>query len=347
MADELTPAEATKFFNSVSKAINDSDPNKLTELMEQKEPEVETPEVPPVVEEPAPEEPENPDNKEVIPPKEEIETPDDPLAKAGDADVVPPVVEDDDVVKLREQLKKLEKDNQHLRSQAGRVPSVQRKLKELDKKLEELRAAQSSPSNQPSSKISPKVAEKLKGIQETDPELAKAITEALGAVAEASDEVASDLRAKQIETLDMLREQEISEHQRIEADRLLEMYPNAPEVFQSPSWVEWKKSQTAGIVRLAESDTADEVAKAFNMYAEDMVRLYPELATPAAVKGEPTPPASDEAAKKAAQIEAERKKAREKAANVGNPPASTKSAPDNDRAYFDKISEEIRKQISG
>jgi DNA repair exonuclease SbcCD ATPase subunit len=346
MADELSPAEAAKFFNSVSKAINDSDPNKLTELMEQKEPEVETPEVPPVVDPPAPEEPETPDNKDDKAP-EEVPTPDDPLAKAGDADVVPPVAEDEDVAKLREQLKKLEKDNQHLRSQAGRVPSVQRKLKELDKKLEELRAAQTSPSSQPSSKISPKVAEKLKGIQETDPELAKAITEALGAVAEASDEVASDLRAKQIETVEMLRQNEISEHQAYQADRLLEMYPNAPEVFRSPSWVEWKKSQTAGIVRLAESDTADEVAKAFNMYAEDMVRLHPELATPSADKGESTPPVTDEAAKKAAQIEAERKKAREKAANVSNPPASTKSAPDNDRAYFEKISEEIRKQISG
>jgi hypothetical protein len=252
--------------------------------------------------------------------------------------------------KLKEQIEKLSKENHDLRSQAGRVPSIQRKVREIDKKLEELAKRDTSPSSQPSAKIKPKILDLLKGVSEDDPELAKAIANAIG---EAMDGVASEQTAKEKETLTFLRDQEAKTYQDAEAQRLIQMYPNAPEVFKSKSWAEWKAEQTAGIRNLAESDTADEVAFAFDKYAKDMIAKHPELAPKeeakekVEAKASPTD-AEKEAAEKARRIEEERRRKKESAANVGSPNLSGKiNLPDDPVALFEKFSEQIRKERTG
>lgn len=254
--------------------------------------------------------------------------------------------EDPKLKELREQLEKLSKENHALKSQAGRVPHVQRKLKELDQKLEELNQKAASPSNHPSAAIQPKVLEKLKGIRETDPELADAIA---AAFAEAIPGLADDALNRERATLTLLREQEAQAFHAEQGNLLLEMYPNAAEVVNSASWSEWKKQQSEDILHLAHSDYAESVALAFEKYARDMKAKHPELADkPQTAQPAAAVKANDADAAKAAQIEEERRRKQATAATVGSPNAPGKvGLPDDPEALFKKFSDEIRKQRTG
>lgn len=340
----LSDKDAATLFNQISKAVQNDDSDKLSTLMNPQA-SVEDVEVPVVEDKPAnvsdDVQPDD-DNKE--------ETPD-PLAEdkpaddnANDKDDTKPV-EKSELDILKEKLAKAEKDNHSLRSQAGRIPHVQRRIQELDKKLEELAKSKTSPSSQTSTKIQPKVLELLKGLKETDSELADTIANAIEA---ATNGVADEMLTKEEGTLRLLREQEFQTYQEHETNRLLEMYPNAPEVFRSPSWAEWKNEQSERVLGLATSNNADDVSFAFKKYAEDMIAKYPELAkVEDKVVADATPPASatSEAAKK---VEAERQRRKETAVNVSNPSAAGKvGLPDDPEALFKKFSEEIRKERTG
>lgn len=327
MSNELSDKEAQELFNQVSTAIQDAD--KLNELMSTEPEEEESEEVSTETEETGTsteEEEETPSNE-----TEEITTEEEEEAQPKN-----------ELDELREQLQKMQKENHALRSQAGRMPHVQRKIKELDAKLEELTQRAASPSNRPSTAINEKVKETLKGIGETDPELAEAIAQAMATAISGQED---HMLARERETLELLRQQEYEQYRSGEVQRLLDMYPNAPEVFTSPSWKQWKSQQTERILALAESDNADEVSYAFKLYADAMVALNPELAAQVS-KDTSVDDAANKA--KAAQIEQERKRKQEKSVVVGSPAAQGKvSLPDDPEALFRKYSEEIRKNISG
>ena len=252
--------------------------------------------------------------------------------------------EGDEQTKLKEALdliEKVKKENHTLRSQAGRVPHLQRQVQQFDKKLEELKKLTTSPSSRPSAKLQEKINSKLAGIREADPILADALAELL---ADTSDGVAEDLRNAEIESLQLQRTATVEEYRQAEISRLLEMYPNAPEVFKSPSWKQWEESQSERMKSLARSDNADDVSFAFEKYAEDMAKLYPELVK----KPETKEPEHKETNDKAAKIEAERQRKKENAVVVGSPNAAGRQQkPDNDEALFKQFSEQIRKEISG
>lgn len=352
MSNELSEAEAQKLFNQIGAA--NGDPMKLDELMKTPDdggnPDPNLPD--PAATDPAKPDPEsgNPDggngNGDPSPedegnkgnegdPPDGNADPEDPAKDKGD------VQEPEEVAKLREQLAKLEKDNHALRSQAGRMPHVQRRLKELDQRLEELAKREASPANHPSATIQPKVLEALKGIQETDPDLAAAIAKA---VETATSGVATDSINREKEHLTLLREQERAAYQAEQLNVLLERVPNAREVVASPQWSEWKNAQPEDIVRLAESDNADSVALAFKLYAQDMKAKYPQLGATPAQKPDGQP--SDEDAAKAAKIEQERLARQQKAASVQSPGGQGKvSLPDDPLALFNKFSEDIRKNM--
>ena len=328
MSDELSDKDAQKLFNEVSASLRDNDGSKLDELLT-----IETPS-----DEQLPEE---------LPPVESEEETPAPLEPEAEQEVLeeeptPAPEENKELAELKAQLAAISKENHALKSQAGRVPHVQRKLKELDEKLAELaKQAAVPPSDRPST-IQPKVLEKLKGIEETDPELAKAIA---AAVEEATNGVANEALDRERRTLETLREQEFATYQAQEVDRLLEMYPNAPEVFSSPSWKEWKKEQSRVVQSLAGSDSADDVAKAFKFYADDMLAKHPELAK-RAESAAPAPNAENDA--KAKEIEEERKRKQAAATNVRTPNAPGKqSLPNDAEALFKMYSEQIRKDRLG
>lgn len=321
MATDFDP---NKLFNQVTKALQEDDSNKLSELLEEDTPLDEEQADDPLLED-APEDEDVGNEEEDEPEVDEPEgtpEPDEPPAKAGDD-------KEDPIADLRAQLTAMQRENQALKSQAGRVPHVQRRLDELDKKLSQLMAA---PSSQASAKITPKVDELLKDVEDTDPTLASALKQALVTAVEGIDE---EQRSREIENLKMLRQREEEAYQAEEAKRLLEMYPMAPEVFANPHWAAWKKEQPDHILKLATSNNADAVALALDLFARDMQARYPELA----------PKQADERANK---VEEERQRKKQTAANVDRPNAPAKGrGPQNPEALFAKFSEEIRKEISG
>lgn len=341
MTTELTEKEAQTLFNATSAAIRDNDPEKLdalaatqpTEIKEEVTPPVETP----------PEKADDVDDKEQkeTPPLDGKETPAEKKDEEENKGTTPP--EKTELEKLQETLATLSKENHALRSQAGRVPHVQRRLQDLDKKLEELTKAHASPSSQPSAKVTPQVEEILKGIRETDPELAKAVALAIAA---ATDTVAVDATSREIASLQSQRETELTQYRDAEAQRFLEMYPNAAEVIKAPTWIEWESKQSPGIRKLCGSDNADDLSYAFDKYAADMLKLYPELATKAPVPV--TDATTAEATEKAKQVEAERLRKKETTANISSPAGAGKvTMPDDPAALFKKFSEEIRKERTG
>lgn len=310
--------DANKLFNDVSKAMQDDDTSKVSELLATEAPEDEEQldvELP--ADEDLPEDEDDKDNDE-----SDDSPPDDEAGKAKED-------EEDPLAELRTQLASLQKENQSLRSQAGRVPHVQRKLDEIDKKLKLL---STSPSSQTSAKITPKVDELLKDVEETDPALAKALKGALTTAIEGIDE---EQRSREIAHLTDLRAQEAKLHQETEAQRLLEMFPNAPEVFASPHWAEWKKNQPPHVQALAGADTADAVALAFDLYAKDMLAKHPVAAK------------KEEVNEQANKVEEERLRKQKTAVNLdGNKLVAKDKGPQNPEALFAKFSEEIRKELT-
>jgi hypothetical protein len=340
---DLNEQDAQKLFEEVSKTFQDNDSVKLSELMKTEAGE----EPAPVEDKPAEEPAEVVDTEKVDDPTKVSEDKSDdttPPAKAETADdEEEDKPEQTEVEKLKELLEKATKENHALRSQAGRVPHIQRRMKEIDRKLEALNKQTTSPSSQPSAKIQPKVIEALAGIKETDPELADTIAKV---IAQVTDGVAQDLSTKEIESLQAQRAEEYKAYQEEEATRLLDMFPNARDVFQSDGWKAWKREQTAQVVQFAESDNADDVAFAFERYANDMIARNPELRQVAEKKVETVPPVQN--AEAAQKIEAERQRKKEVAVNISNPSTPGKtSLPDDPKALFEKYSEEIRKSISG
>lgn len=332
---DLTQEDAQRLFNNVSKAVKDNDLEKLDSLYVDKDPEVDTD-----LEEDKPDPDNQPDPDTGKPDEEDGDDGDSPLNEADD-----PLKEKDDdqvpvdkeLAALKEQLESMKKENHALKSQAGRVPHVQKRLRELDKKLEELQNA--SPSSQTSTKIKPKLDALLEGLKETDAVLADTIAKA---IEQATNGVDEQMRAREIESLTFMREQESSAYQAQEASRLLEMFPNAKEVFTSPHWASWKEKQSDGVLSLAGSSNADDVARAFKMYAEDMVKEYPNLASPASKTADPAD------ADKAKKIEEERARKKQTAANINSPNAPGKtSLSDDPEALFKKYSEQLRKERHG
>lgn len=325
---DLTDAEAQKIFKEVSGAIKENDTAKLDSLLTVEETdEVETHVE---VEDPA-EEPdvETPENEENTPQEESAE--EETLTEEAKTTNEP-----DPLADMRKQLEKLSAENHSLRSQAGRVPHVQRKLKEIDEKLKELDKLSTSPSSRPSATVTPKVMEALKGISETDPELAQTIAEA---ISQATDGVASQFDDRERNRLTLSREQALKDYREEQVSLLLDQYPNAPDVFKSSQWKEWKNNQSERMQSLAGSDTAEDVMFAFDKYAADMKKLYPELAEKE-VAAQP----NDQASK----IEADRLRKKTTGATVSSPAAASKvKLPDDPEALFKLYSDKIRKERLG
>lgn len=333
MADN-NEKDAEKLFDDISKTLREGDPADLRGIMDvndEQEVTTEVEEESPDEDQPTEESAETEDQEEEEETSEE--TPNDPAEEQDES-----TEEEDPLAELKSQLEALRKENHSLKSQAGRVPHVQRRLKEIDKKLEELTKRRSSPSESPSAKIKPKVKERLESIRKTDPELADAIESAFS---DATDGLSEELYSREKESLTLQREQELLSFREEQAQQLLSKHPNAPEVFNSPAWAEWKNEQSPGIRALAESDLADEVSDAFQRYANDMVKKYPELAAKIEV-----PKESEQ--ERAKQIEEERQRKKQTAVVSDSPKAAGKvKMPDDPAALFEKFSSQIRKERLG
>lgn len=334
MSEQMSEKEAQALFAETSKALQENDTAKLSTLMEEKP--LENKEEPVLEAKP----------EVVIPPKEEEKVED---TKEAPVESAAPVEKKEEVKSeeeakpaptelelLKEKLDKAEKDNKALRSQAGRIPHVQRRISELDKKLADLAEKAKEPPQ-----ASKDVEELLKGVKETDPELADAIAKA---IEKATSKVAETVTEKEKDNLIFQRNSEAQVYLDHETNRLLSMYPNAREVFKDPHWESWKNEQSPRVAGLAESGNADDVSMAFQKYAADMAAKFPEL-NKQQEQAKPAAASSNEAAQK---IEAERQRKKETTANVGSPTAQGKTElPSDPKALFEYWSSKIAKDRLG
>lgn len=233
----------------------------------------------------------------------------------------------------QEELARLRLAEQRQRSESGRVPFLQKKLAELEKKLQEPAASAAALNGQPTSK---ELEEALAQIAEVDPVTAKALSllrqEAQGSV-------------KKTESI--LEERETEALLNREFDKLTKMVPQAPQVFQLPEWQEWKESQTPGLMALASSSYADDVVVAIEKFAKDMQVRYPEFApkpveSPKEAVKEVVPPVVDP---KQAALEEQRSRRLAATTPASATPAKTKEGePSDPEALFAHFSKLIRKE---
>lgn len=345
MSTELSEKEANTLFMEISGALKDGNTVKVDELFANPTVEDETE----LTEEAA-----NPADTEEVEPEAGTEDKEASATEPDGTNTNPPAEADggpengaDEIAALKAQIEQLKKEREktdreihNFRSQAGRMKALTRDMKKYDERLEELQRQLASPLNRPSAAVLSKVKEKFKAIEDIDPELASVLESALG---DALVGIETDNLNREKETISLLRQREIEEYETAEAERLLQMYPNAAEVFSSPAWQQWKQEQPKGIVALAESSSADEVATAFKLYTDAMLAKHPELKQ----SGQPAQPAQ-QPDPKATQIETERKRKLQGAVNVSSSNAQGKvGLPDDPNALFNKYYEQIRKERLG
>lgn len=186
---------------------------------------------------------------------------------------------DDDSTPASVDIESLRQELHRAKSDAGRVPYLNRRVQELERKLEDMSR---SPAPKPDAKVDlpTSVKERIDRIREVDPETADAMEE----VYRASAAQAAEVRAVQEADIAKRREKEDNEYLQNEAQRLFAIIPEAPQVFASDKWKLWKSKLPPNFRALAESSNADEVAEALRNFKVDAERHLGgyEWATPAA-----------------------------------------------------------------
>lgn len=186
--------------------------------------------------------------------------------------------------RLREEKAQLE---HRLQSFAGRVPALQREVEELKRKQRTAAPVETPAANVPSVAKS-KLDEKLARAKEIDPELVD-LLETLRD--ELSTGTRKEIDEKVGKTEQLLRQKEEEAYWYDQKARLLELVPQADEVFQSPLWKEWKEQQSGAIYALASSANADEMYYAMELFARDTAKRYPNLAPTPQPSATPANPA--------------------------------------------------------
>lgn len=169
------------------------------------------------------------------------------------------------IAKLTKELEESRKAQHKQKSDAGRVPGLQRKLTELDKKLQLLaeKSADNTDGTDGASIDDAFDNEHFRLIDETDPVLAKALRstlqKAIGANRKESYEAVR-------EVTNTFREEGEQEHIWEQFNILKGEVPDAAEIFQSKEWTAFKDTLTPRQRSLAESD-----------YAEDVLSIMPRF----------------------------------------------------------------------
>lgn len=187
----------------------------------------------------------------------------------------------DTIATLKQQLEEAKQLEHKHKSDAGRVPGLQRKLAELDKKLAELSAPNRVASSEEDAALLNTDA--LRVLEATDPELAKAIRDSMRQVYDATTRE-NISRTREVTNTFMQAQHE--EQLQSEMNKLLAVVPNAPDVFQSQEWHSWVDSRSPGMRGLATSDYADEVLIALREFSNSfgmpsVIASKPTISAPA------------------------------------------------------------------
>jgi hypothetical protein len=297
--------ENDKLFKDISRAMETNDTVAMDALMAKEEEEVKEP-----IQEVAAEE-----VKEEVVVEEEAPT-EEVREEAEDHG------DEDETTKLRRELEEARTAQHRLKSDAGRVPGLQRKLAELDKKLQTMAENSAKPDSDAEGDASLADAfdnEHFALIRETDPTLAAALQATFNRMVTSTKKQSVEAAR---EVTNTFREVEEQEDMQREFNKLVSAVPEAPEIFRSAEWTQYKETLTPNQRQLAESGYAEDVVLAierFNLYTGKVP------------------------SKQAADVSEER--ARKLTAKVpGSSAASPAQRQETDpEAYFKKVFEEHRK----
>ena len=255
MTDVKTPTTELELNSLMGEAINSGNMEELDRLMA-----VELPEAEEVQEEAEPQttEPEEGTSVEV---KEEA-APDVKESAASTPEVVK--TQESEADTLRRELHRLKSD-------AGRVPFMQSRMKELERELREVKLSRNvgvdpaDPEKQV--EVPANIKQRIEELREVDPSLATLLEDMAKALRSETQST-----AKHVVTSINDSEREVEEQRTVQEQyqQLLEEVPWAPQAFQSQEWKQWKDSLLPGQRAMAESTYAGDVKIALNEFARVM-----------------------------------------------------------------------------
>lgn len=288
-----------KDFDAISRALEKGDTEELDRLMavadeapendeEDKEPEVPEVEDTDSTEEKVPEE-DDANESEDSP----TEVDDGDSTKDGE-DPTEAAVTAASTVTNTEREKELERELQRVKSDAGRVPFIQRRMAELERELRAYKAREAQPTpgtggtNAASVELDPETQREIDELREVDPVMAKTLER----VAKAALAAASS-RVDQVVTTFTQADQEAEDYRFLSEQKaeLLREIPQADQIFATPEWSRWKDTLTPGQRAMAESAYATDVKQAIYAFAAAMQAAQGRPAQPAPAVQQPDPAA--------------------------------------------------------
>ncbi len=258
MTDVKTPTTELELNSLIGEAINSGNTEELDRLMA-----VELPEAEEVQEEAEPQTTENEEEGTSVEVKEEA-APDVKESAASTPEVVK--TQESEADTLRRELHRLKSD-------VGRVPFMQSRMKELERELREVKlsrnveAGTSSADPEKQVEVPANIKQRIEELREVDPSLATLLEDMAKALRSETQST-----AKHVVTSINDSEREVEEQRTVQEQyqQLLEEVPWAPQAFQSQEWKQWKDSLLPGQRAMAESTYAGDVKIALNEFARVM-----------------------------------------------------------------------------
>ena len=245
-----------------------------------------------------------------------------------------------EVVKVEEnETEALKRELHKLKSDAGRVPHMQSRLKELERELREVKLSHSVGSVDPADpskvEVPTNIKKKIEDLREVDPALADLLEDMTKALRSETHETAGRLVSTITES-----EREYDEQRTIseQYNQLVSEVAWAPQAFKSQEWKDWKDTLTPGKRAMAESMYADDVKIALGEFAGYM-RARQGSATSA--QQAPARPVVDEEAER---IKQERARKLATGSTTKAPTAKASAPPLDEEALFREAYERIQKE---
>lgn len=167
-----------------------------------------------------------------------------------------------------DELASLKQELHRAKSDAGRLPHMQRRVQELERELTKLRTPASKPDND--EVIPAKLKERIERLKEIDPDLAELIETSHSENAAATRELAAAYER----SIKLQQEREEAEYVSREYDKVISAVPEAEEVFRSPEWSRWVGMLSPNHRAMAESSDANEVLTALAAFKVDATNYF-------------------------------------------------------------------------
>ena len=257
MTDVKTPTTELELNSLMGEAINSGNMEELDRLMA-----VELPEAEEVQEEAEPQTTELEEGTSVE------------VKEEAAPDVKESAASTPEVVKTQEsEADTLRRELHRLKSDVGRVPFMQSRMKELERELREVKlsrnveAGTSSADPDKQVEVPANIKQRIDELREVDPSLATLLEDMAKALRSETQST-----AKHVVTSINDSEREVEEQRTVQEQyqQLLEEVPWAPQAFQSQEWKQWKDSLLPGQRAMAESTYAGDVKIALNEFARVM-----------------------------------------------------------------------------